>query len=153
MAVAAKFQLDNGDEVIRWKYSWHIFLWFISFCLQNEINFRFEISDAPPDKSPTAVYVGKIASTIYNDFFLSLLRVCFFSYIILDVYMEWLICAYVSRNFICALLGKLMLIYVQLCGPVKSWKSAQNQVKSWKSAQNQVMEDLNVTLVISFVIY
>jgi hypothetical protein len=46
-----------------------------------------------------------------------------------------------------------MLIYVQLCGPVKSWKSAQNQVKSWKSAQNQVMEDLNVTLVISFVIY
>jgi hypothetical protein len=47
------------------------------------------------------------------------------SSVILYVYMEWLICAYIGRNFICALLDKLMLIYVQLCRPVKSWKSAQ----------------------------
>jgi len=34
-----------------------------------------------PDKPPTAVYVGKIAPTVDNDFLLSLLRVCLlFSY-------------------------------------------------------------------------
>lgn len=35
----------------------------------------------PADKPPTAVYVGKIAPTVDNDFLLSLLRVCllFFS--------------------------------------------------------------------------
>ena len=35
----------------------------------------------PADKPPTAVYVGKIAPTVDNDFLLSLLRVCLlFSY-------------------------------------------------------------------------
>lgn len=41
------------------------------------------------DKPPTAVYVGKIAPTVDNDFLLTLLRVCLFCPIcFLDVRME-----------------------------------------------------------------
>jgi hypothetical protein len=42
----------------------------------------------PLDKPPTAVYVGKIAPTVDNDFILSLLRVYLYLPIISRFYME-----------------------------------------------------------------
>ena len=63
------------------------------------------------DKPPTAVYVGKIAPTVDNDFLLSLLRVCLlFSYMFLVVCMEGLIFfPFISTISICNLVGNSLL--------------------------------------------
>jgi hypothetical protein len=53
----------------------------------------------PVDKPPTAVYVGKIAPTVDNDFILSLLRVYLYFPVISRLYMEVLTSAYFIQLF------------------------------------------------------
>lgn len=70
------------------------------------------------EKPQTTVYVGKIAPTVENDFILSLLQV---SYLLCTLFVSHAIYLFTVDIYFLFLSS-----YLKLCGPVKSWKRAQD---------------------------